>query len=38
MAELIKMKNIQQAKEMLSDLTRAEKAELLQWVVQEGGY
>lgn len=30
-----KMKNIQQVEDMLSTLTRPEKAELLQWVVQD---
>ena len=31
------MKNTEKAKELLSTLTRAEKAELLQWVVQDLG-
>ncbi len=31
------MKNVQQVEDMLSTLTRAEKAELLQWVVQDLG-
>lgn len=31
------MKNAQEVKELLSGLTRAEKAELLQWVVRELG-
>lgn len=31
------IKNAQRVKELLSTLTRAEKAELLQWVVQDFG-
>ena len=31
------MKSLQQAEDIVSTLTRAEKAELLQWVVQDLG-
>ena len=34
---IMNMKNSEEVKEILSNLTRAEKAELLQWVVQDLG-